>query len=42
VEVNNVLHVSKARNAPGHGMSLGFKVDWPKLEFVEHGIIIRE
>jgi len=41
-EINHTLHICKARNGPGHGVGLGFKVDWSKIEFTELGVIIKE
>lgn len=40
-EVNNSLHICKARNASGHGVSLGFAIAWATLEFAEKGIIVK-
>jgi KaiC/GvpD/RAD55 family RecA-like ATPase len=42
VDIDNALHICKARNGRGHGLSLGFKIDWPTLSFAEQGIIVGE
>ncbi len=41
-EISQALHLCKCRNGSGHGMVLGFKINWPTLEFAEQGIIIAE
>jgi hypothetical protein len=41
-KINNTLHICKARNGRGHGLALGFTIDWPTLSFAEQGIIIKE
>ena len=41
-EITQTLHVCKARNGRGHGMSLGFIIEWPTLEFAEQGIVAKE
>jgi hypothetical protein len=41
-EISQTLHLSKCRNGRGHGMALGFKIDWPTLAFAEQGIVVKE
>jgi len=41
-EVRHRLHLCKTRNGRGHGLSLGFEVDWPRLGFRELGVLIDE
>jgi hypothetical protein len=41
-EISQTLHLSKCRNGRGHGMALGFQIDWPTLAFAEQGVLVRE
>lgn len=39
-DIKHKLHICKARNGRGHGMSLGYEVDWPTLSFQERGVVV--
>ncbi len=41
-EISQTVHICKARNGRGHGMALGFRINWPTLEFAEQGIVVKE
>lgn len=40
--IKHKLHLCKTRNGQGHGLSLGFEIDWATLGFTEHGVILDE
>ncbi len=40
-EINQTVHVCKSRG-PGHGLAVGFRIDWPTLEFAEQGVIVKK
>jgi hypothetical protein len=39
-EINQTIHICKSRG-PGHQRAVGFRINWPTLEFAEQGIIIK-
>jgi len=40
-EINQTVHICKSRG-PGHKLALGYRIDWPTLEFSEQGVIVKK
>ena len=41
-EINETIHICKARKGKGQGMSIGFIIDWKNLDFAEQGVILKK